>query len=442
MTRVCFGRAVLGLVLLSMGLMLPGAQECLAAQPSPQVDSETVPMVFKQYVDAEQFDAAAAFVARLDSLGQPSRMARVGMHLQLAYGRPTAAINDTLVLPWEDADTRRMRTEAARALQLLAAPPVVRDRPAYQFAFQAWSQIMQAMRYLHPDSVPAVEARAETDLARYGATLGPQDPQAWGQLWWEDDPVKTWAHTKVADRRSNHFFHPPFYRLWGVWRAPRLQAEAWFPPLGRPASDTIRPVPGKVNLICMTGEPTDEPGHPYSANMLAGYIRHWLQKYGAQDLEVTIVWPDTTHVIFRHPPQGQAGVRLQSSAAEAAWYLQGYEGLPVTVAVQAPHPQLGTRMDGRQEVVRRLQFNAFWAHDAESLVRIWQGEHRQGDPRVFQQEEDWALVLRPGERPGTCALIGRDGTLEHTGIQPDWLVNTHWAMRLLFEGGGVPPRLR
>ena len=149
---------------------------------------------------------------------------------------------------------------------------------------------------------------------------------------------------------------------------PREQADVWIVPPGQPASDTVRPVPGKVNLICTVGEATDEPGHAYSAAVLTAFIRHWVTKYGAHNLAVTMVWPGTTRIRFHHPPWDNATLQFASPAAAAGWYLQDYLHLAVAVAIQAPHPQAVMAPDGRPMTVNRLQFNAFWAHDPE-LVR-------------------------------------------------------------------------
>ena len=282
--------------------------------------------------------------------------------------------------------------------------------------------------------VAARVTRADADLARYG-TVDTQAKQDWRWMLAEreDVPQMTWAHLTTAEKESANDWHPPYYRIRGVWAAPRLQADAWIAPPGRPTSDTVRPMPGKVNLICTVGEATDQPGHAYSASVLTAFIRHWLTKYGAQNLEVTMVWPDTTRVLLYHPPWGNATLQFASPAAAAGWYLQDYEHLPVAVAVQAPHPQTVMAPNGQPMTVNRLQFNAFWAHDPELVRSTWLAEHLHNG--MFAGK-----LLRPAEEPGTCAIIGRDGTMEHTSIQDDYLVNTRWAMRLLFEGPGAPPR--
>ena len=363
---------------------------------------------------------ARRLMAHVDSLGIPARWLRVSMHARLAQ---QWSIGDTLDEHYAMQREAAARDEDAAILRILAEPPAAQDSVSYRTERDTWSDVVRQLQYLHRDSIPFIERTAVVALRRYGALFTAHDQRT---LWGENDPQTTWDHLTPAERTHFDNWHPPFYRIRRVWRAPRLTAEAWYLPPGRPANDTIRPVPGKVNLICLTGEQRgglgDESPDGYDAALLARELRYWLGRYGTYHLELTIVWPAGVHSLFATPPWGQ-----HATVADAVWYWQVVEGLPVTVAVQSP--RLDTVLDphGTRRTIRRLQFNAFWAHDSE-VVRRW----------ADGEQNEW--VLRPGERPGQCAIVGADGTLEHTSIQTDYLVNTRWALRLLMEGPGAPPR--
>ena len=399
--------------------------------------------------DAKQFGRAQALMAHVDSLGLAARQARIRMHMEMIRAYRREIYDGDKETP--RANFIRLEKELERTLHIFAEErPQIIDLAGLQIKFaNYWTLLNIVLPYIHPDSIPIVVAHAKADLAQYDRLLTGPGELPWGQ--------RTLAQTvsDVPDGLLSHWYN---YRLQGGGvRAPRLQADYWFPAPERPPSDTVRPVPGKVNLICSAGIPKEDTsgvsGSDYSAIALADNIRYWLQRYGAKNLEVTIVWPVADTPL--PPPPGYNGwyagrwqqAKWQQSelghkklAELWRWYVQDHEKLPVTVAVQVPHLTWRQTPDGHRVQVKQLQFNDFWNYDpGYTRVGIFT-DKRTIPPLYYVSATDSMDVLGPADAPSDCAIIGRDGTMEHTSVQPDYMQNTKAAMQLLFEGGGAPPR--
>lgn len=401
---------------------------------------------------AQRLAQAESLMAQVDARTPAAWRLRMRMHNRLvdAYGESWGRPDFDLT----PARLAHMRTHVDAVLRILAEKPL--EWSDYRVATATWGLLINnVLMFTHPDSIPLVVAEAQTALMRYDTTVG-----AKGAPWyipWRTRTPPQLTNEFVVGGLMTHWYN---YRLKGGGvPAPRLQADAWFPPPGRPSSDTIRPVPGKVNLICTGGEPTDDTvprppewGRAPSQSDLTAEIRHWLKKYGARNLEVTIVYPVDYDSSFSWNTVEGAQARWPGPGKGAEWwrwYIQEHEHLPVTVAVQRHSPQWRETSDRQRVSTPTLQFNDFWMHDP-GITHTWGRDgseiHRSPPWTYFPLQvpgippSDSAHWNGPADFPGQCAIVGKDGTMEHTSVESDWWVNTRAAMRLLFEGPGAPPR--
>ena len=226
-----------------------------------------------------------------------------------------------------------------------------------------------------PDSMPTVAQRAQQDLGRV------------------DERWRTLSLDQMMDSLAPAGYRTAFFSTGSPLT---LTADYWFPAPGQ-RGDTIRPVPGKVNLVCAGGEPTqissganqneerfDFLGDGYGGYAVAARIRRWLAAYGARGLVITLL-----HSV--HGWSRGAGVytaRLYTSPADEArhwqWYYQQFEQLPVTVGLQnQPDTLFLPAPDGR-----RMPIDARHDH--------------------FPTVAGIALPVDHGG-VGGCLIIGRDG---------------------------------
>lgn len=339
--------------------------------------------------------AAQALVAQVDALGAAARMAQIGLHAQMMeyYGQrhPGDGVTDSV----------QLRAEAKRLLQLGRAIGegkggewLMRDQVA---AMQA---LIRVAIWTEPDAIPALVTRTRQ--------LGRQ--WRWPPWNWSEDLLVPDWFRQVQHRRAIP--------------APRLTADYWYPPPGRPQSDTVRPVPGKVNLICLGGVPRDDEESDFqdgSAYQQGESLKHMLAEYGAANLEITLVRPAMGYAEWHF--QELSGARLFGSSAEEAdlwrWYAQEYAQLPVTVAVQVQHSQFRPPPDGRRFKMSRLPFDAWWQWSP--MLASQEARRRVGQPL------DSLAVVHTG---CGCVIVDRAGTLAYfsgsateTGDALRWLLN-------------------
>ena len=231
---------------------------------------------------------------------------------------------------------------------------------------------MQFAYLASPDSMRPVAVQAQHDLQRF--TSDSICPQGWGLTTTcraaSVDTVEAWL-TRPLGYTTNA---PPW----------RVHADYWFPPKGQPA-DTVFPVPGKVTLVVhqILMCSLDEEWIIYfgCGSEELDAIRQYIHQYGSQGLHVVLV--SSTH--------GWAylsgALTPQQEAERIRWYYQDFFGLPVTVAVQVPKPEVKIA-DGRRW---------FGAWDP---MQNWYVDHT-----LFQFQR-WGDV---GYYSGGLILVGQNG---------------------------------
>jgi len=266
--------------------------------------------------------AAEAFVAKLDALGQSALVARLQAHSQL------------LAFWQRNDDAVRSRHEAEQIIALghaLPAAELTRSLP-YGPIWHAYQELMTEAFLATPDSLPVIAQRYEQELSRAHLT-----PTASPQM--------------VINQLTPHSMN----RLEKNARFPLLHATYWFPAA---AGDTVRPVPGKVNLFVGIG-----------GGVMTTEVRHWLAQYDAQGLVITVVVPtrgaswSTGNLDILNGPWTPA-----EEAKQLEWYWHTYEHLPVTVAVQETHWQWRPAPDGRRIQVDTTSFGKMCGDDMRGCV--------------------------------------------------------------------------
>jgi hypothetical protein len=332
--------------------------------------------------------AAAALLAQVDAEGASALWLQIQMHF--AHLNILKGVGDTV----------GVRQEIARVLALVQATRDPQDRrAAYGFAIQTFQQQMVINALAHPDSLPTIADRARGTLSQW-THEDQQCPKSWKGCSAHFTDWGMLTQKQMLDTLAPSW--TAFRWKQANTRASQLQGDFWFPPPGRPSSDTVRPVPGKVNLICLGAAVTGDDdknfgtgigsttGSDFMTNFLqAVNIRRWLAQYGAAGLEVTIV-----HRMQGAPGKGvtdwQSGVWTRPAAEGARrwqWAEQVYNQLPVTVAVQVQHRDGWLPApDGR------------WVH--QDTIQFLQDILRT----------NLALSTWP-EISKNCAVIDRDGTV-------------------------------
>ena len=184
-----------------------------------------------------------------------------------------------------------------------------------------------------PDSMRPVAVQAQHDLQRFSSDS--ICPQGWGG-------TSTACRAASVDTVEAWLTRPLGYTTNAqTWR---VHADYWFPPKGQPA-DTVFPTPGKVTLVVhqILMCSLDEEWIVYfgCGSEELDAIRQYVHRYGAQGLQVVMV--SSTH--------GWAylsgALTPRQEAERIRWYYQDFFGLPVTVAVQIPRPEVKIA-DGRR----------------------------------------------------------------------------------------------
>jgi len=292
-----------------------------------------------------RFAVVESLVARLEALHDPST------HFMLL--KADSALLD---LAWRNGDTAQSRRLAERLFALepeLPKSTLEGSMEGHGDLFEVYRKMMALAMTQGREAMARVAQRYAQDYHR-------------AQL----DPTRLQI---LINEVSN-------YVLDTTWTAPEppLHADAWFPAV---AGDTIRPVPGKVNLYVV--------GLP--GPTVAERLHRWLAQYGAQGLVVTIV------VESGGTPYNDIWVFAPSASDEEArlqWYVQTYLQLPVTVAVQRVHNTWRPMPDGRRIDTVAFAFAQrcgkysgidFWDHNLMVLV----GREGRGSGCIpFQRTED------------------------------------------------------
>jgi hypothetical protein len=282
------------------------------------------------YLDFDFMPAAEAVVAQVDARGPSARREQILMHDQLLVGFELLH------------DTAGLRREIGRVLILARTLRAYHDQMIARFVRQAYQTDMDFNALAHPDSLPILAEQEQQDLRNYS----PVDTVKWNN--WENYGHMTTA--QLLDRDAPRWYFQQWQHTYPS--VPRLHADYVFPPPG--GSDTVLPVPGKINLICSGGGIAGDPQYWARANThaftesssyksddfwQAKNLRRWLALYGGAGLAVTIV-REAVGWAYSSVPHSPSIVYFPSPAAEARawqWYEQVYDSLPVTVAVQVIH---------------------------------------------------------------------------------------------------------
>jgi hypothetical protein len=340
---------------------------------------------YRDYGWHDRLAAAAALLAQVDALGASARSLQMRLHFS------------HLFVAKDLDDTVGVRQEIARVLALVQAARDPQDDPtALGVAIKTLELQMAINALAFPDSLPVIATQASKILSRWTG----EDQNCPADMRWCGTSWGTLTQQQMLDTLAPAW--TAFRWKPANARVPRLQADFWFPPPGRASSDMVWPVPGKVNLICLGAQVTGDDdknfgtgigstgGSDFVTNFVqAIHIRHWLARYGAAGLEVTIV-----HRMQGAPGKGvtdwQNGVWTQPSADGARWWQwaeQVYNQLPVTVAVQVQH------LDGWLPAP-----DGRWVH--QDTIQFLQDILRT----------NLALSQFP-EINKNCAVIDRDGTI-------------------------------
>lgn len=241
--------------------------------------------------------------------------------------------------------------------------------------FAAYAAVMQQAVTVSPDSLHAVAVRVQRDLQAF-----PSDSicAPWGGFG---------PHCRTASLEMLAALLAPAFPQGSGWTASaeapwRLHAAFWFPPKGASAADTVFPVPGKVTLVVHNMQACSRD-HEWivwfscDAKELDA-VRRYVDRYGAQGLKVVIVsftrgWSYLSRELT--PVQEAARIR---------WYYQDFIGLPVTVAVQVPTPEVrlpdGRRGLGQWDSTQQAWIDSAIYDNAQIEGHWYEGSMRLMDP--------------------------------------------------------------
>lgn len=339
-----------------------------------------VSAVLEAYLTARPVRTASAqaLVASFDAFGRPAHVARQLLHVIL------------LNFYTRYQDTALLREEANRMITLSQQVPPT-DVDEFDAIGDAYNALIALAVFAHSDSVPILETQAREALhtlltPSFAKTFNEEIRRKTGE---------TWDLHRDRAEIDKMIAAPLWYEQIQVLAqepVQRFPADYWFPSPGSASSDTVRPVPGKVNLICMTGGPDgNQSADLFDWQMfgadLARHLRRWMARYGSQGLVVTVVAAvDGQYTYDQDNPLNQ--VFSSAGAGAEFWrrYVQDYEHLPVAVAVQVfKHRTWLPAPDGRWRTQEAIPFEAF-AH--------------VGEPTRHYIENNML---------GACTIVDRDG---------------------------------
>lgn len=362
------------------------------------------------YLQLGRLAAAEALEQQEDARGTAAAASRLEVHeLLAAHYR------------WRPVDSLRYRAELGQMLRLSDSMP-----GGFTSKLSALEQLMAVVVWTHPDSVRLLAEEALQTITPVRAILAAK----------HDHRARWTTPEQVLQEMA-----PPYYTFaltGGTVAAPRLQADYWYPPPGAPASDTIRPVPGKINLICRGGEVGYDPDASQRQLMQTAYdevlqIRRWLARYGPDNLAVTLVWPAPGYNFFMvthldaegSPGSGRLFQRPVEEAQLWDWYVHAYAKLPVTVAVQRLTSTWLPAPDERRLTVTRMQLNDVFVPPA---LRPERADADWADPVFGQREaEGWR------RSPSSCLIVGRSGRIAYRG---ETAYQLDMALRWVFQHRG------
>ena len=381
-----------------------------------------------QAATAKNRDSVLAWAARLE-LSFKNKPAVNELWSQIEHSKDTAPLRERLAeqdrwlyVAAGLGDTVGVRRAIGRIAVLADSVDLplgynyVQGPDSDSFLVHAFRVQMALNASTFPDSLPTIARQAQRVLSRWSrqAMCPPKVPSSQCR-----PPRDNW------DAVTPEHMLDSLAPIWVWWRtvheqSPRLQAAYWFPAPGRPASDTVRPVRGKINLICSGAFAQGENfkknfafehdlGFDLAGNNETNFIqvrvlRHWLALYGAAGLEVTIVrqvegYPGGGG----SPPTGDWAVDPATAARQWQWYEQVYDSLPVTVAVQVRHHDAWLPPpDGRWTRADTIQFARGFANP-ESPANT--------TPSTLLHLFGWNSNPDSPESNNQCVVIGRDGTI-------------------------------
>lgn len=322
-------------------------------------------------------------------------------------------------------DAVRLRQETGQIIDLAkVGPDSVSSRRSLETAYETLLEL--AADDGHPDSLITIALRAKRDLSRFSKDVAGYP--------WGTKPVDSvlaqlapdWYNVMQTDLHLHH-------------HAPRLQADYWFPAPGSAPDDTLRPVPGKINVICLNALETPFPndvarrGGPVGVQGRNTYASRWLKKYEAAGVVFTMVEDAHGYLDDNKLPievDGGRPYRVTTPADEAQiwhWWWHVYTGWPGAVAIQTAHPQWLPLPDGRRWTETGIQYVDFVNGRIDNRMRYLPGS-------------TFAMA-------GACAVIGRDGTIlydqdswqggENAEIERvlNWTLGGPGAMKVIGGGG-------
>ena len=352
----------------------------LAQATTPAVRNNTYLFGVRSYLYFGRLAAAQALLTQIDALGPTAREVQLAAHERMLdfYGNV--------------GDTIHVRQEAER--EIVQGRKRVAHEPRYGYVLDGYRALMNLTGLQQSAALPALAVQAQRDLQQFTSAdqegLLPRDRGDWGAF-----PVDT-----LISRLAPEWYS--MLRYGGGIPASRLQADYWFPAPGHAANDTIFPVPGKVNLICVGGFPTDfweavfNHTPLYSGYQQAVHLQHWLARYGADGLVITLVRLIDGYPYVDLDVDGLSRYRFYQTPAEEArmwrWYDQVYHQLPLTLAVQVKRTtQWLPQPDGRRLSVSSPQYQQY----VDAMTPYF----NQG--------------ARATTENGSCTVISRDGRILH-----------------------------
>lgn len=359
----------------------------------------------QQFLHFGRLSAARALLAQADAKGPAMRSLQLALHAQWR-------------VLYQNQDTAWGRLAHEDTVLIQRGLQHKKGDPGYGYVLEGYRDLMRhALRY-DTAAMSALALAGKRDLGKFSLSDQPPDLNAMaGQVGSQIGiHITKSSYDYQRDRGDWETFSldtmisrlaPSWYAhlRYGGQHASRLGAEFWWPQPGTAAGAPVIPVPGKVNLICGGGVPTNaEPdvfnGHQMlSAYRQAEYLKQWLAEYGKAGLAVTIVRPaDGAPYIWYRPDRYADYITVTDSADEAQfwrWYDQVYHQLPVAEAVNVVHathrlpPQ-----DGRWLTLAENAPNGYVDLLGEAI-----------------QVHGGNLASHALEEASVCTLVGRDGTL-------------------------------
>ena len=391
--------------------------------------------LMRQALDAGRAAVAETLLARLARAG-PAAQSLYQWLLGLWLGDEGYRMNPDGTRWAAHLSAARRRWAAEEEIRWGTQPARRTDEWAYWRVSAGYSALLEEAAFQSRDSVLSVAHRAQHDLASFPRVL----VNSWNTSTHPADGIlersKDWAAEPLDSVIAKKIpYYMGFEQLSGGIPAPRLHADYWFPAPGQPASDTIWPVPGKVNLLCSGAKVMDNGSYELGADeenirrsdaQQAADIQRWVKVYGPAGLVVALVRPAAGHDYFgfgnavRHSDFGVLeNVMPPAMEAQAwRWLEQDYLHVPATLAVQVRHSTFGPEPDGRRWTTTRLQWNQFmWPHFLRLGIDYCDSTGKIGGNDCIPTDtlpQDTLSRYRPGEGQGgatnhVCVVIDRAG---------------------------------